>query len=81
MEDLSKIFAAFMDFYQPAESVQESDELLSTTDIKEKIDELTGEEVEEKLVFHYLIENNFEFRFTVEGFRWMMKIKQSKGFA
>jgi len=74
MKDLSEIFNALLNYYQPAESTHQADELLSTADITEFIVDHTGEAVEPKLVFDYLETNGFHFEFTNEGFRWLMKI-------
>ncbi|MBN2747369.1 MAG: hypothetical protein JXR34_11645 [Bacteroidales bacterium] len=76
MNDYTEILNAFSDYYSPANSFSESDDQLSTLEISEKIQELTLKEVEGEDLFIHLQEYGFQFKYTPDGFRWLLKIKQ-----
>lgn len=73
---IEKALTNFLQHFEPAYKVEESDEQLSTSDIFNRFWNLTGDpELTLNLIHTILTERGFVYDYVLDEFRWLLKIK------
>jgi len=75
-KELNEAMTVFMKQYQPAESIMESDEQLTTFEIMNNLVSHIGKKgVNLRSVYEKLQENGFQYEYVGNNFLWLLKIK------
>ena len=80
MEDvqISIAMCIFKKHMQPAESVSDSDEMLSTQEILDKFHEHMGEDViDQETMYDLLTQHGFIYDYVMDGFKWLIKLPEN----
>lgn len=73
-ENLTRAIRVFRQHFEPAYTLQESDEQLTTTEVYEKLLKLTlSAEITPEVVHDLLIESGFTYDYIIDEYRWLFK--------
>lgn len=75
-DSIHKALNNFLQHFEPAYKIEESDEQLTTSDVMERFQKLTGDtELTIEIVYDILIDNGFVYDYVLDEFKWLLKIK------
>lgn len=74
-ENLTRAITIFKQHFQPAYTLDESDEQLTTMEVYEKILKLTLDpEVQPDMVHDLLLQSGFQYDYIMDEYRWLFKV-------
>lgn len=71
-ENFNEAMKVFVERYQPAGSAAESDDELTTTEIRDKLTELI-DEASLEAIYEYMKESGFHYQMIGGRFKWLLK--------
>ncbi len=69
-----KLFDAMMDFYVPAENPESADEMKSTQELIEEMDQMQSD-ISTDVINSLMVAHGFKLHYTGSGYAWLLKVR------